>query len=205
MPKPVSTSLRRREAFDASYFDRYYERGGTRVYGERQVEDLARGVLGMVRWLGGDVRSVLDVGAGPAFWRSFLETHEPGVRYTSVDASAYACERYGHEQRDIANWRSAERFDLIVCQGVLPYLSDDDATRAIHNIATMSRGFLYLEAITSRDIDEVCDIQKTDIEVSRRPGDHYRAALAPYFSSLGLGLFYAKSGPLRFYELERGA
>jgi SAM-dependent methyltransferase len=210
MQKPASSSLRRRsrealrgrEGFDAAYFERYYERGGTRVYGERQIANLARGVVGMVRWLGGDVESVLDVGAGPGFWRSFFQVEEPAVRYVSVDASAYACARYGHECRDIAQWRSSERFDLIVCQGVLPYLSDDDALRAIENIAAMTRGFLYLEAITLRDIDEVCDVSKTDVDVRRRPGDYYRHALTPHFTSLGLGLFYAKSGPLRFYELE---
>ncbi len=202
MQKPAHGSLRNREGFDADYFERYYEEGGTRVYGERQIEHLARGVVGMVRWLGGDIGNVLDVGAGPGFWRAFFAAHEPTVRYVSIDASAYACARYGHELRDIAQWRGSERFDLIVCQGVLPYLSDKDASLAIRNMAAMARGFLYLEAITRRDIEEVCDVQKTDIDVRRRPGDFYRDALAPHFTSLGLGLFYAKTGPLRFYELE---
>jgi len=195
-------SSRFRDTFDADYFERYYERDGTRVYGERQITDLARGVFGMVRWLGGDVRTVLDVGAGPGFWRSYLEVNEPHVRYTSIDASGYACARYGHEQRDIAVWHAKEPYDLVVCQGVLPYLSDDDASKAIVNIALMTRGFLYLEAITERDIAEVCDVAKTDVQVRRRPGSFYREALAPHFITVGLGLFYAKRGALRFYELE---
>ncbi len=195
-----------RRDFDADYFDRYYERDGTRVYGERQIADLARGVLGMVRWLGGDVETVLDVGAGPAFWRGYLAAHEPSVRYTSIDASPYACAKYGHEQRDIARWRSTtQRFDLVVCQGVLPYLPDDDARRAIENIAAMTRGFLYLEAITARDIAQVCDVGKTDVQVRQRPGEFYRAALCQHFIPVGLGLFYVKTGALRFYELEVGA
>jgi hypothetical protein len=200
--RAISKQFPRRMTFDAEYFDRYYERDGTRVYGARQVADLARGVVGMVRWLGGSVRNVLDVGAGPGFWRAFLEEHEPHVRYASIDSSAYACERYGHEQRDITRWRGAERFDLVVCQGVLPYLSDEDAKRAIDNIGAMTRGFLYLEAITARDVAEVCDTGKTDVRVWRRPGAFYRNALSSHFTQVGLGLFYARSGPLRFYELE---
>jgi len=190
------------QTFDARYFERYYERRRTRVYGPEQVAELARGVLGMVRWLGGRVDSVLDVGAGAGFWRAYLEAQEPHVRYASIDASAYACSRYGHEQRDIARWRSSERFDLVVCQGVLPYLPDDDARSAVDNIAAMTDGFLYLEAITSRDIAAVCDTGKTDVKIWRRPGSFYRDALAPHFVSLGLGLFYAKTGDLSFYELE---
>ena len=38
----------------------------------------------------------------------------------------------------------------------------------------MTAGFLYLEAITARDISEVCDTSKTDIDVKRRPGTFYR-------------------------------
>ena len=65
---------------------------------------------------------MLDVGAGAGFWRDYLAEHEPEVRYRSIDASPYACERYGHERRDIASFRDGGRYDLVVCQGVLPYL-----------------------------------------------------------------------------------
>jgi SAM-dependent methyltransferase len=189
-------------AFDASYFERFYEHCGTRVYDGAQIAHLARGVLGMVRWLGGDVRSVLDVGAGAGFWGDYFAEHEPDVRYASIDASPYACARYGHLRRDIARFRSAERFDLVVCQGVLPYLDDDAARRAIDNLAAMAGAFLYLEAITARDVREVCDVDKTDVAVHLRPGSFYARALERHFVRLGCGLFYAKGGPLRFYELE---
>src|SRR6185369_4070153 len=90
-----------RMSFDAEYFERFYERRGTRVYDAEQVANLASGVTSMIRWLGGDLRNVLDVGAGAGFWRQYLRTHEPQVHYASIDASPYACERYGHEHRDI--------------------------------------------------------------------------------------------------------
>lgn len=189
-------------SFDEAYFERFYERGATCVYDAGQVKNLARGVFGMIRWLGCDVRSVLDVGAGAGFWRGYVADEEPGVRYVGVDASRYACERYGHEHRDITRWRASEKFDLVVCQGVLPYIDDDGARRAIDNIAAMARGFLYLEAITERDVREVCDLDKTDVAVHRRPGSFYFGALAPHFVRVGCGLYYARRGPLRFYELE---
>ncbi len=189
-------------AFDQDYFERFYERRTTRVYDAEQVANLARGVVGLIRWLGGDLRNTLDVGAGAGFWRSYFQKNEPDVRYTSIDVSPYACERYGHEHKDISRWRGSERFDLVVCQGVLPYLDDAAATRAIANIGHMARGFFYLEAITSRDVRDVCDLDKTDVTIHKRPGSFYRDALGEHFVRVGCGLYYAKRGPLRFYELE---
>jgi len=193
------------ESFDAAYFDRFYESKATRVYGPTEIARLARGVTGMIGWLGGDLRNVLDVGAGIGLWRDWFAAHKKDVRYRSTDVSAYACERYGHEQRDISRWRVRERFDLIVCQGVLQYLSDDDAERALENMAAMSRGFLFLEVVTARDLREACDVTRTDVAVHARPGSFYRAALGKSFTTLGCGLHYRKGGPLVFYELEQAA
>jgi predicted TPR repeat methyltransferase len=189
--------------FGPEYFDRFYESKVTRVYGEREIARLARGVTGMIAWLGGDLRAVLDVGAGTGLWRDWFAAHRKGVRYVSTDVSAYACERYGHEQRDIARWRGRARFDLVVCQGVLQYLTDDEAAQAIENMAAMCRGFLYLEVVTARDLREACDTARTDTSVHARPGAWYRARLREHFTTLGCGLHYRKGGPLVFYELEQ--
>ncbi len=194
--------MMRTSTFDGAYFDRFYESKTTRVHGKREVARLARGVCGMVAWLGGEIRSVLDVGAGAGLWRDWFRRHRPGVRYVSTDVSAYACRRYGHVHRDVSRWRAAERFDLVVCQGVLPYLNDDDAARAIQNLGAMCGGFLYLEAITARDLREVCDLDMTDVAVFPREGAWYRERLGAHFVQLGCGLFYSRSGKLRFYELE---
>ncbi len=189
--------------FGQAYFDRFYESKATRVYGEREIARLARGVTGMIGWLGGDMRAVLDVGAGTGLWRDWFAAHKKGVRYVSTDVSAYACERYGHEQRDITRWRGRERFDLVVCQGVLQYLADEDAAQAIENMAAMCRGFLYIEVITARDLREACDTARTDVAVHARPGAWYRARLGAHFTMLGCGLHYRKGGRLVFYELEQ--
>jgi SAM-dependent methyltransferase len=205
MPRAAPESPAASSPFGADYFDRFYESRATRVYGPAEIGRLARGVTGMIAWLGGDIRSVLDVGAGTGLWRDWFASHKKDVRYVSTDVSAYACERYGHTQRDITRWSGRERFDLVVCQGVLQYLDDDGAARAIANIAAMCRGFLYLEALTLRDLSDACDVDRSDTAVHARTGAWYRARLGEHFTTLGCGLHYKKDGHLVFYELEHAA
>jgi hypothetical protein len=192
------------EHFDAAYFQKFYESRRSRVYGAPEIARLARGVAGFVAWLGGDIESVLDVGAGTGLWGAWFRRHMPKTRYRSIDVSEHACARYGHELRDIATWRGSQKFDLVVCQGVLPYLSDRGCLRAVANMAAMCRGFLYLEAITARDLREVCDRDRTDLAVRARSGAFYRRALGRHFEPLGLGLHHVRSGTRAFFELERG-
>jgi 2-polyprenyl-3-methyl-5-hydroxy-6-metoxy-1,4-benzoquinol methylase len=190
-------------SFDASYFRRYYESRGSRVYGSEQIDQLARGVTGFVQWFGCEIERVLDVGAGTGLWRAWFRQERPDVLYRSIDVSQYACTKYGHEMRDISKWRARQKFDLIVCQGVLPYLADDACTKAISNMAAMCRGFLYVEAITKRDLHEVCDRSRTDVRVFGRPGRFYQRELGRHFESIGCGLHHVRGGENVFYELER--
>jgi hypothetical protein len=191
-------------AFDASYFRRYYESRRSRVYGAEQIDHLARGVTGFMRWFGGDIEKVLDVGAGTGLWKDWFRRNMPDARYRSVDVSEYACSTYGHERRDISRWRARERFDLVVCQGVIPYLDDAACERAIANLGAMCRGFLYLEAVTARDLREVVDRSKTDVSQHARPATFYRRILARHFERLGCGLYHVRGGDKVFYDLERG-
>lgn len=190
-------------AFDEQYYERFYESATTQVYGADEIAHLCRAITEMITWYGGTLRSVLDIGAGTGLWRDWFKKHKPDVRYLSTEVSPYACHKYDHELHDIAHWRGRERFDLVVCQGVLPYLSDDDAAAAMENMASMCRGFLYLEAITKKDLVDVVDRSRTDITVRPRSGQWYRSRLEKHFLPLGCGLHYAKSGSLVFYELER--
>jgi hypothetical protein len=188
---------------DAAYYRRYYESAETRVHGRREIARLARGVTGLIEWFGGELHAVLDVGAGAGFWRDWFAAHRKGARYLSTDVSEHACRRYGHERRDIARWRGRARYDLVICHGVLPYLDDAEAERAIDNMAAMCRGFLYLEAVTARDLRERCDPTHTDPTMHGRTAAWYRARLTSHFTALGCGLHYVRGGPLGFYELER--
>ena len=190
-----------RERFDDAYYRRHYQ-GPDRVHTATQVGRLAAGVTGLAAWLGVEVGSVLEVGAGPGHWRAWFRRHRPAVRYLSTDVSPWACRRWGHARRDISAWRPRTPFDLVVCQGVLQYLDDGAAARAIGNLAAACQGLLYLEAVTRHDLEEVVDAARTDTEIHAREGDWYRARLAPDFVQVGAGLWAARSAGILLYELE---
>jgi hypothetical protein len=191
------------EVFDAGYYGRYYGSARTRVHGAKEIARLCTAVTAMLDWWRVPIDSVLDVGAGVGLWRDWFKKHRPAARYRSTEVSRYACAQYGHEQRDISRWRANEQFDLVVCQGVLPYLDDAACARAIDNIGAMTGGFLYLEAITKKDIREVCDGVKTDVKVHERTGAWYRTRLRAHYVEVGAGLWAKKDAPVLFYELER--
>ena len=190
-----------RQRFDEAYYHRHYA-GRSRVHSAREIARLATGVTGLCDWLGVELSAVLDVGAGPGLWRDWFRRHRPAVAYRSTDVSRYACETYGHERRDISRWRARGRFDLVVCQGVLQYLDAAAAARAIENLGAMSRGLLYLEAVTRHDLAEVVDLETTDTAIHARTGAWYRARLAPHFVQVGAGLWAARRAGMVFYELE---
>lgn len=173
------------------------------MHSRRAVADLATAVHHLCAWWGIRVRSVLDVGAGPGYWRDWYRETHPGVRVVSVDVSEYACERYGHERRDITEWSPSRPFDLVICHGVLHYLDATAATRAIENLADATRHALYLEAPTTDDLRHVVDRDATDLEVHARSGQWYRSRLSPYFVQAGAGLWLSNESPTALYELER--
>lgn len=190
--------------FDQSYYERHYGREATRVHGPTEIAHLATMMTSYVAWLGGTIESVLDVGAGTGIMRDHFRKHFPDVRYRSLEVSPFAAKTYGHELADISSFRCEETFDLVICQGVLQYLDDVRAKKAIERLGDLCRGFLYLEAITAKDLRTVCDPERTDADVHARPGSFYRPLLRRHFHFVGCGLYYSKAGELLFYELERG-
>ncbi|MDB4941890.1 MAG: Methyltransferase type 12 [Labilithrix sp.] len=191
------------EVFDARYYDRFYKSARTRVHGKTEVARLCTAVTAMLDWWQVPVDSVLDVGAGVGMWRDWFKKHRPTVSYRSTEVSRYACAQYGHEQRDITRWKDRASFDLVVCQGVLPYIDDAGCAKAIDNLAAMTGGFLYLEAITKSDLREIIDQQKTDVKVHGRTGAWYRKRLGKHYVEVGCGLWAKRDAPVLFYELER--
>ena len=190
--------------FDEAYFQTYYGDGSAaRVHGPDEVAHLARAVVSLAAYWGWPLHSILDVGAGPGLWRDALAREAPEADYLGVDVSPVACERFGHQRRDISQWRSRKRFDLVICQGVLQYLDDAAASAALENLAAMAKGPLFLEALTRRDLDEVADRQRTDADVFLRTGAWYRSRLKPHFLQVGAGLFCKRDSGMLFFELER--
>ena len=192
------------ERFDRAYYARFYENPRTRVTDAEQIDRLAGFVCGYLGYLGIEVRRILDLGCGVGLWQKPLARRLPGARYLGVEYSAYLCERYGFTRGSALDFRAKQPFDLVVCQGVLPYLSKRDAKRAIDNIATLCRGALYLEAVTSDDYATgVIDQARTDDGMQLHSRAFYLRALAPHFINVGGGLFVARAANVPLYALER--
>ncbi|MFZ4718638.1 MAG: class I SAM-dependent methyltransferase [Ilumatobacteraceae bacterium] len=188
--------------FDDGYYRRFYGRDG--AHDQARVDHLATAVHHMAAWWGIRIRTVLDVGAGIGFWRDWYRDQHPGVRVRSVDISEHACATWGHERRDIAEWRPPSRFDLVICHSVLQYLDDEQVVRAIDHLAGATRGLLYLELPTKSDLRDLVDPTGTDLEVHHRTGRWYRNHLGLHLRQVGAGLWVPRDG-VAMYELEAAA
>ena len=214
MPRAASQPKSRRATprpgthrFDADYYRRYYGDQRTRVSDATAIRDLARFVAAYARYLAVPVRSILDVGCGVGHWRHAARELWPKARYHGVEYSAHLCERFGWIQGSITDLdvRAAtgrEEFDLVICQGVLQYLDDKAAAKALTNLGRWCDGVLYLEALTALDWRRNCDRARTDGDVHLRDGDWYRQRLARRFRAAGGGVFVSRRAGVTLFELE---
>lgn len=207
MPRTRRTATSATKRFDADYYRRFYDDPATRVADAASVRTLAGFVAAYLRHLDIDVRSVLDVGCGHGHWRTAAAALWPAATYRGVEWSEHLCERFGWTHGSVADFDPEQafgraNFDLVVCQGVLQYLDDRQAARAIANLGRWCDGALYLEALTETDWRENCDRQRTDGDVHLRPGAFYRRRLARDFLTAGGGVFVAKRAGATLFELE---
>lgn len=194
------------ERFDEAYYQRYYRDPRTRVSDQQATARLGRFVAGYLGYLELPVRRVLDAGCGLGQWQSVIAEHFPRARYVGLEYSAYLCEVHGWRQGSIVDYRDRASFDLVICQGVLQYLTDRDARQAIDNLGELCRGALYLEALTRDDWDDgVCDRDRTDGNVHLRRASWYRKRLqAAGFAHAGGGVWLSGRVDCVLYHLERG-
>ncbi|HEX5053078.1 MAG TPA: class I SAM-dependent methyltransferase [Planctomycetota bacterium] len=193
--------------FSAEYYRRYYGDPRTRVSDLAAVRKLATFVAGYVRYLGVPVRSVLDLGCGMGHWRTAARTLWPRARYHGVEYSSHLCARFGWHEGSIDEFDPVaaigqSQFDLVVCQGVLQYLDDRAAARALQNLGRWCRGVLYLEALTALDWRQNCDRSRTDGRVHLRAGTWYRQRLRQHFVAAGGGVFVSRHAGVTLFELE---
>ena len=188
--------------FDREYYRRFYRDGRTSVISRAEMSARAGLIAAYTKHVGCPVSSILDAGCGIGLLRTPLLRALPGATYVGLEYSEYLCQRYGWLQGSVADFRSRETFDLVVCYDVMQYLSAAEAERALRNLARLCRGVLFFSALTSRDWRENADRSRTDPKVNMRSGQWYRSRLSRHFRQIGAGLWIRRGAPLVTWELE---
>lgn len=191
------------QRFDAAYYERYYFDASTRVSDPVLSRRLASFVFHYLDYLRVPVRRVLDLGCGIGLWRDELKHFHPQARYHGVELSSWLCERYGWEQGSVVDYRADAPYDLVICQGVLPYLSAPDLKKALANLGRLSHGAMYLEAVTREDYEQdAVDETLTDPAQFRHRARVYRRGLAPAFRPAGGGVWISRRCHAPLFALE---
>jgi SAM-dependent methyltransferase len=198
-----------RPNYDRAYFDRWYRHPAHRVRSAAWLAREVACVIGVTEHvIGRTVRSVLDVGCGEGNWYPVLKARRPAIRYTGVDPSEYAVKRFGGRRHiRLGNVEELDRlglrgpFDLIVCSGVLNYLTPAVFERGIAHIAGLLDGVAYLEVYTTDDLVT----GDTQPALRRRPA-WYRAAMQRAgLVPCGMHCYVTKDQALALAALELGA
>jgi SAM-dependent methyltransferase len=196
------------ERYDRAYFDRWYRHPTHRVRSAAWLAREVACVIGITEHIiGRTVRSVLDVGCGEGNWYPVLKARRPGVRYTGIDPSEYVVQRFG-ERRHIrlGNVEALDQlklrgpYDLIVCSGVLNYLSPAVFHRGISHIARLLGGVAYLEIYTTDDL-----VTGDTMTAVRRTPTWYRQAMRRAdLVPCGMHCYVTKDRALTLAALELG-
>ena len=189
--------------FDEAYYQRFYFDKKTSVVDPEHIARLGAFVCSYLQYLRVPVHRVLDVGCGIGLWRDVVARHFPDASYQGVEFSDYLCERYGWQHGSVIDYQASQPFDLVICQGVLPYLSPPDLQRALHNLGRLSRGALYVEAVAREDYErDIIDDGLTDPRMFRHRAALYRRGLAEHFTELGGGVWLSRQADLPLFALE---
>ena len=191
----------RKATFDRRYFARFYEDPATRVASSADYARLARFIAAYLAVLEIPVRRILDLGAGTGQLLRALRRHYPQARLQGVDASGYACQRYGWRQASVASFRSSQ-WDLVICNDVLQYLNPTEAAEALANLGRLCRRALFFTALTREDWAMHCDQARTDADVWLRSARWYTRRLRPDFQALGGGLHLRRGAPAALLALQ---
>ncbi|MDP8985431.1 MAG: class I SAM-dependent methyltransferase [Pseudomonadota bacterium] len=189
--------------FGPAYFREFYLQAATRVTTPQEMRLRARLIAAVLAHAAIPVRTILDAGCGIGLLRKPFAEVLPRARYVGIETSDYLCGRYGWVRGSVIDYSPRKPSDLVVCYDVLQYLSDRDASRAIVNLANLSRSALYVSALTREDWRENCDKTRTDRAVHLRSGAWYRRRLKRHFRYLGLGVWLRKDVTALLWDLER--
>ena len=191
------------DLFDEAYYQRFYFNKKTSVVDPAHVQRLGAFVCSYLQYLRVPVRRVLDVGCGIGLWRDVIQRHYPDAQFQGVEYSAYLCSRFGWERGSVVDYRATAPYDLVICQGVLPYLSGADLKLALRNLGRLSHGALYVEAVAREDWEQdTVDETLTDPNLLQHPAALYRRGLAEGFNELGGGVWLSRKAELPLFALE---
>ena len=189
--------------FDEAYYQRYYFDQKTRVIDPEHAQRLGAFVCSYLKYLRVPVKRVLDLGCGIGLWREAVAQHFPEASYHGVEFSDYLCQRFGWERGSVVDYAAAAPFDLVICQGVLAYLSPTDLKLALHNLSRLCQGALYVEAVTREDYErDIIDDELADPRLFRHRAELYRRGLQQGLTELGGGVWLSHKAELPLYELE---
>lgn len=190
--------------FDEAYYQRYYFNKKTSVVDPEHVQRLGAFVCSYLQFIRVPVARVLDIGCGIGLWRDVVQRHYPHAEFHGVEYSEYLCGRFGWERGSVVNYTASKPFDLVICQGVLPYLSAADVKLATRNLARLSTGALYVEAVTREDFEQdIVDDELTDPRLFKHRAQLYRQGLNEGFVELGGGVWLSRKAELPVFALER--
>jgi SAM-dependent methyltransferase len=189
--------------FDAEFYRRYYRDPATRVSTAAEQRRVADFACACAAQLGVEVRRVLDAGCGLGYMRESVKRFFPRARYVGLEVSEYLARRHGWVRQRLEDYQPRAAFDLILCHDVLQYLDDRAAARAIANLGRISRGALYLTALTAEDWRSNADRARSDGGVYLRPAEWYRSRLRRRFQPVGAGMLVRRGFTPVLWELER--
>lgn len=198
-----NSPLRSENLFGAAYFKKFYLNPATRVVTPAEMRTRARTIAAVLAQASIPVRTILDAGCGIGLLRQPFAQILPRARYSGLEASDYLCTRYGWTRGSVVDHAPRKSCDLVVCYDVLQYLDDPAASRAIANLARLSRAALYVSALTREDWRDNCDRSRTDRAVHLRTGDWYRRRLKRHFRYLGLGVWLRRDVTAMLWDMER--
>lgn len=194
--------------YDRAYFDKWYRDPRTRVKSAAELKRQVEFVLHTAEWtLGRRVRTVLDVGCGEGHWQPVLRRLRPALSYDGVDPSAYAVAKHGARRglqrggiEDLGRLALLTQYDLVVCCGMLNYLSPAQLVAGLSLVAARTGGMAYLELFAKGDAFEG-DTAWPEPQSTR----WYRKALTRAgLRSIGMQCYVPRTGEGNVSLMERG-
>lgn len=196
------------DRYDRAYFDRWYRDPKTRVKSGASIHRKAAIALSVTEYyLERPVRSILDVGCGEGNWLSALRLMRPKIRYTGIDASLYAVERFGKKRNirlgtfdTLEEIGLADDYDLIICSDTLFYLPIEELELGLASLAHRAAGVAFLELYTDSD-SLIGDFPKEGLQSAA----FYRRLLKGHgFLSVGSHCYLGPDMAERAMQMERG-